>query len=160
LRKNDGDAGRQTNRLYTRDPPDFADELGEPLRGHDQRIAAAHDDVTDFRVVAQILERVRELFERAYAASGADQAAAGAEATIDGASIGREEERAIGVATDEVRRDLVIRFAEWVAKITGDLAYFCRYRDDLPPNGARGVVGADERQVVRGRRNGKATPFG
>ena len=82
-----------------------------------ERIASADDDVPHLGVRAQIRERRRERLERHGAAAVADHPRAGAEAAVDGAAIGREEQRAIGVPLHEMRRDLVRDLAERVDEV-------------------------------------------
>src|SRR5262245_44426822 len=81
LRQDDRNARREPDRLDARDPAELSDELDDPIGGHDERITAAQDDVANLRVVPEIRKRLGELFERACAAAGADEAASRAKAT-------------------------------------------------------------------------------
>ena len=94
-------------------------------------------------------ERGLEPLERRGPAAVTDHARARAEAAIDGAAIGREEQDAIGVATNEVGSDLVLDLAEGVDHVAVHLARLERTRHALAPDGTRGVVAIAEREVVR-----------
>ena len=65
------------------------------------------------------VERGAERLERHGAVAAADHARPRAEAAVDGAAIGREEEDAVRVALHEVRRDLVRHLAERVGHVPG-----------------------------------------
>ena len=69
-----------------------------------------------------------ERLERHGALAAADHARARAEAAVDGAAIGREEQDAVGVALDEVRRDLVRDLAQRVGEVPGHLVGLARMR--------------------------------
>ena len=148
-RQRDGDARRETDRLHALDRPDRGDEAHDPLGGHRERIPAADDDVAHLRVGAQPRERGGERVERHRAVAAADHARARAEAAVDRAAIGRQEEDAIGIALDEMRRDLVRAFAERVDEVPRHVVALPRVGNALPAYGARGIVAVDEGQVVR-----------
>ena len=101
---------------------------------HRERIAAAHDHVAHLRVRAEVGECRVERLERHRAAAVADDARTGAEPAIDGAPIRREEECPVGVALNEMRRDLVLDLAQRIGEIPVDLV-------GLPARRARTAAG-------------------
>src|SRR5690554_2745100 len=71
-----------------------------------------------------------------------------AEAAIDGAAIGREEEDAIGIAADEIGGDFMLHLAERIVEIARRLDRFFFARDDLPPDGAFGIIPVHEAHII------------
>ena len=123
-----------------------AKSCDEPIGAHDQRIAAAHDDVADLGVRGEPRERGREVLERARAAARADHARARAEAAVHRAAIGHEEERAVGVALTRSGATSCAFFAERIDEIAGDLAALVEVRHALPADGAARIAGIGERR--------------
>ena len=102
-----------------------------------------------------VAERSLETRERPGAAAVADHARARAEPTVDGATIGREEQDAVGISLHEIGRDLVGFLAQRIPHISWDLTRFVGARHALETNRARRIVAVREREVVRSDRNRK-----
>src|SRR5690349_19126951 len=76
LRQNDGDARGETDRFDACDTAQGGEYSCDAVAVHAERIAAAHDDVADVRMGAQVSERRLQALEGARPAAVADHATA------------------------------------------------------------------------------------
>ena len=159
-RQRHGDARGEADRLDGRNGADACEEPIDSLGRHRERIAPAHDDVADLGMRGDPSERGLEALDRDRTASVADDPGTRAEPAVDRAAIGGEEKYAIGIASHEVRRDLVIDLSERVDEIARNLARLVDARDALPADGAGFVVAIAERQVIRGDGDRQALALG
>src|SRR5690349_2460161 len=105
---------------------------------------------------AHVLERRRELALRPNAAARTDHARTRTKAAVDAAAIGHEQERAIRIALDQVARDFVGFFPEWVAQVAAFDLGFRDVRHALDAHRAARVFRVAQAEVVGRDRERKA----
>ena len=155
LGEKDGDTGTDTNEFDVGDGAEFAEEVVEFVVGEQEGVAAAEEDVADFGVLADVLEARFKFGVEVVILGVGDEAAAGAVAAVGGATVGNEEEDAVGVAVNDTVHRFGFFFADGVEAFLGGGLGFSGAGDDLTTDGVGGIGGIDEVEEVGGDREGE-----
>ena len=125
------------------------EDFAELVVGEKERVTAGEEDVADFSVRGEVFVDRLEVGLEFLLAHSADHAAARAVAAVAGASVGDEEEDAVGITVYESGHGHVRVLAAGVGHFAGGDDGFAGARDDLAADRAVGVVRLDEVEVVR-----------
>ena len=119
--------------------------LAQPPRRQHQRIAAGEDDLPDFCMLADIIERRRKrrAIERAGLARP-DHFAAEAEAAIDRANLCELEQHAVRIAMHDARHRRMGIIADWIGKLLRARIEFSFAGDELPRDRVVRIVTIDQ----------------
>ncbi len=149
-RQADRDAGADADDLDVRDGADALEQIEEPLRGKEQRVASGDEHVPHLRMRAQVRERFLQLLAGDAALVTAGDAPARAVPAVDAAVVEGEQEDAVGVLVDDGAHGPVQVLAERVAQLALVPGGFRAHGDGLHAHRAEGVRRVDQREVVRG----------
>ena len=149
LGEGDGRARGQPHVVDVLDRANAPQQSCESLGGHDARVAARDDHVSDFRVRLDPCERGLERRHRACPAAVANETGSRAESAIDAAAIGRDQQDPIWVASNQMGRDFVGLLAERVAKVALDGDRLFGPRECTGGESGSRVDWIAEREVVR-----------
>ncbi len=128
----------------------LAEEEFKFIVAQEQWVAAAEEDVADRGRAADVINLFGEFGMKIVAAGVADEARAGAIPAVAGATVGDEEEHAVGVAMDETGDGRMGIFTAGVGHFPGGGIGFFDAGDDLPADGAIFVRRVNEVEEVGG----------
>ena len=145
----DSDELDMRNRTQVREDP------VELVVAHEERIAAGNQHVADFRMVAEILESLRQAGLVGDDVALAHDPRTGAIAAIAGAEIEGQEQHAVRIAMDHSGGSAVVILAQRVGRFAPGLRKFTGGGDDRPPQGLLGIVRRNQAHVVGGGGDGQ-----
>lgn len=148
LRKEDRDARADPDELYVRDRPQAAEQRVEFIVGEEQRVAPREKDVTHFRVVLKIGDRLVEIGVEFLLAGPAHHAGAGAVAAVGGAAVGDQKQDSVGVAVDKTRHRHVAVLAAGIGHLGRRDRSLADMGNDLAADRTVGILPLDQVEVV------------
>ena len=144
-------AGVHADDLHMRHRRQRLDDLAEPPRRQHQRIAAGEDDLPDFGMRADVVERRVELGARERGPAP-DHLAAEAEPAIDRADVDRLEQHAIGIAVHDALDRAVGVVADRIGALLRPRVELGRVRHELARDRIVRIGRIDELDDLRGER--------
>ena len=155
LRQVAGHARADADDLDVRDGPEPADDRAEGEFAQEQGIAAADEDVADFRMGGDVLRGRLDAFRGGAQVAVADQPAARAVPAVGGAAVRGHEQHPVRIAMHQARGLHVVIFAAGVFHVRRGDDEFLDGGDDLAADRAIGVVALHERDEMGRRRDGE-----
>ena len=150
-------AGVKADDLDVIDRGEIGHDLGEPPRRQHQGIAAGQDHFPDFRVRADIVERVAigGVRQRGRLARP-DHFAAETEAAIHRADVNQLEQHPVGIAVHDAGNRRMRVIADRIGALARLAHQFLRARNELPRDRIVGIIGIDQRGDIGRHRDGVA----
>jgi hypothetical protein len=147
LGESDRHPAAETDDLDVRDASQALEQVAERLVAEQKGITAGENHVAHLPVPGNIVDAGGEVGTGAVHDGAADLPLAGAEAAVDGAGTGDQQQNAVGVAVHHPGHRGEVLFVQWIGQ-PRRVGQFPRIGDALPPDRVAGL--ADQAQVVRG----------
>lgn len=160
LGQKDRNTRADADKFHVRNRPQRGEQLVQFVIAEKQRIAAAQENVADFRVLTDIVQLIRKTRMEIVSARIADQPRTRAITAIGRAAVGDQEQHAVGIPMHQARHRRVRVFAARIGHFPRCRVGLLQPRDDLPTDGTMFIrridqvekIGRDgERQLVIGQ---------
>ena len=154
--RNVGNARADAQKFQVRNRAQPAQQIFQLVVAQQQRVAAAQQDVADFGMKRDVFDLAIEFRMEIVAAGVADEPRARAVAAIRGATVGDQEQHAVGIAMHQAGHGRMRILAARVAHFPWRGAGFLDARNHLPAD--RAMLIRRVNQVEKIRRDGQREP--